>query len=127
MRFLLLATWVVSGGLVLAADEPKPAARLAGEVRQIWDQAPHHALTDLIRFRDRWYCAFREGTGHASGACTIRVLVSDDGEKWTPAAVLATKDVDLRDPKLSLTPDGRLMLLGGAAEPASRMPLRDHY
>jgi hypothetical protein len=97
------------------------------EVRKIWDHAPHNAFTDLIRWHDRWYCAFREGTGHASGAGTIRVLVSQDGEHWESAALLQAEDVDLRDPKLSITPDGRLMIVGGAAEPASRDPVRDHY
>src|SRR5262249_12073180 len=40
---------------------------------------------------------------------------------------IQVKDVDLRDPKLSITADGRLMMVGGAAEPASRNPVRDHY
>ncbi len=113
---------------VLGLEAAEPASTLkVDQVKKIWDQGPHNAFTDLIRFKDRWYCTFREGAGHASGAGTIRVLGSEDGEKWDSAALLELKDVDLRDPKLSITPDGRLMMVGGAAVPASRNPLTDHY
>jgi len=115
-----------SGGLLLAG-EGGHGLKLAVPVEKIWDQAPHNAFTDLIRFQKRWYCVCREGTGHASGAGTIRVLVSTDGKKWSSAALLEKKGVDLRDPHLSITPDGRLMIAGGAAEPPSRDPVRDHY
>ena len=50
----------------------------------------------------------------------IRVLVSEDGERWTSLCLLAKKDVDLRDAKLSVTPDGRLMVLMGGSYYAYR-------
>ena len=112
--------------LAPSASEPATAAKLV-EVRKIWDQAPHNAFTDLIRFQDRWYCTFREGDGHAKGPGIVRILTSVDGTTWEPAAALAERDVDLRDPKLSITLEGRLMLVGGAAVPATRNPLTDHY
>jgi hypothetical protein len=84
-------------------------------VQKIWDQAPHNAFTDLIRFRNRWYCVFRESDGHVGGDGRIRLLVSRNGDRWDSAALLAESGVDLRDPKLSLTPDGRLMLLAGGS------------
>ena len=96
------------------AEEPKPAARLAS-VRKIWDQAPHNAFTDLIRFKDRWFCVFREGKAHVSPDGALRVIASDDGEKWTSAALLTSETADLRDAKINQTPDGRLMLSGAAA------------
>ncbi len=86
-----------------------PAAELI-EVRKIWDQAPHNAFTDLIRYRGRWYCAFREGSGHVSPDGALRVLVSGDGARWESAALIRIPGRDLRDPKLAETPDGRLML-----------------
>ncbi|MBL8796128.1 MAG: exo-alpha-sialidase [Planctomycetia bacterium] len=104
----------------------EPTAQLVS-VKKIWDQGPHNAFTDLIRFQDRWYCSFREGAGHASGAGALRVLTSADDEKWDSAALIEQKDVDLRDPKLSLMPDGRLLMVAAAAVPASRNPLKDHY
>ncbi len=82
-------------------------------VQRIWDQAPHSGFTDLIRFNDLWYCTFREGESHVSGDGSIRVIRSADGESWESAALLPPKaGRDLRDPKLAVTPDGRLMLLG---------------
>jgi len=85
------------------------------DLRKIWDQAPHNALTDLIRFRDLWYCVFREGTGHISPDGKIRILVSRDGLNWNPRTLLSLPGADLRDPKITITPDGRLMLNAAAA------------
>ena len=62
-----------------------------------------------------------------AGAGTIRVLTSSDGAKWESTALIQQKDVDLRDPKLSITPDGRLMMVAAGAVPPSRDPLTDHY
>jgi hypothetical protein len=113
--------------LVLCVS-PLPAAEAPeAKVKKIWDRGPHNAFTDLIRHGDRFYCTFREGTGHAGGAGTIRVLTSTDGDTWEAAALIAQENVDLRDPKISVIPDGRLMIVGGAAVPASRDPVRDHY
>jgi hypothetical protein len=84
------------------------------EAKAIWGRAPHNAFTDLIRFKDRWYCTFREGQAHVSPDGALRVLTSTDGEVWLPAARLTSETADLRDPKLSITPNNRLMLNAGA-------------
>jgi hypothetical protein len=84
-------------------------------VQKIWDQGKHNAFTDLIRWRDRWYCTFRETDGHVGGDGQLRVLVSDDGLKWDSAALISEKGIDLRDPKLSITPDDRLMIVAGGS------------
>ena len=42
----------------------------------------------------------------------MRVIVSDDGEKWESLALVTSPKYDLRDAKLTITPDGRLMLNG---------------
>jgi len=84
-------------------------------VKKIWDGAPHSAFTDLARFNNQWFCTFREADGHVRGDGRIRVLTSSDGETWESAALLSEDGIDLRDPKLSITPDDRLMLvLGGS-------------
>jgi hypothetical protein len=98
-------------GLTLQAPEkPRPL-----DVKMISDTAPHSAFTDLTRYRDRWVCVFREGEGHVSPDGAIRVLVSDDGDSWATAARLTRDDADLRDPKLSITPGGALMLTSAGA------------
>lgn len=83
-------------------------------VQRIWDKANHNAFTDLLRGEEGWYCVFREGNGHVSPDGAIRVLYRpDDAEddKWQSVALLSRDGVDLRDPKLTRHPDGRLMLL----------------
>lgn len=83
------------------------------DVRMIWEEAPHNAFTDLIRYKDRWVCAFREAPKHAGGVkdSSMRVIVSDDTQQWESAANLTDPRGDIRDAKLCELPDGRLMLL----------------
>ncbi len=84
-------------------------------VRKIWDRAPHNAFTDLVRFQDRWFCVFREGKAHVSDDGAFRVITSADAVNWESAALIASADSDLRDPKITVAPDGQLMLNGFAA------------
>ena len=91
------------------------------EIVKVYDAAPHSAFTDLIRFKDTFYITFRTGTGHVPGKKTgegdgeIQILSSQDGKHWQPVACLAKPSFDLRDPKLSMTPDGRIMVLMGGS------------
>ena len=129
---------VLTAGLVgiaayaFAGESPggKPVAAKLIRVKRIWDKAPHNAFTDLIRYKDRFYCAFREGRSHASTDGRIRVLASDAGDTWESAALIkwpkqdtrgphsaaAPDGPDLRDANLATAPDGRLMLVGGIAD-----------
>jgi hypothetical protein len=103
----------------LVAAFPAPSASAAKprilSVKKIWDKGKHNAFTDLIRFHDKFYCTFRESNGHVGGDGKLRVLVSSDGDAWKSAALLAEKGIDLRDPKLCITPDGRLMIVAGGS------------
>jgi len=94
----------------LGADENRGIKIV--EIQKIWDAAPHNAFTDLQRFKGRWYCAFREGRGHAGGGDygKIRVIASSDGMAWKSVALLQNQGVDLRDAKLSVTLGGELLL-----------------
>ena len=51
---------------------------------------------------------------HAGDIGKLRIIESDDGQQWRSAGLLSMDDYDLRDAALSLTPDNRLMVLGGA-------------
>ena len=95
------------------------------DVRRLWGGTSYHsAFTDLIRHQERWWCAFREASTHMSLDGVFRILSSSDGVKWKTAAVLKSADEDLRDPKFSVAPDGRLMLVGVGT---TRKPhLHDH-
>ena len=101
------------------------------EVHKIWDRAPHNAFTDLARYRDRFFCVFREAESHRT--CDeiqtnsgLRVISSPDGKQWDSEAFLtftaesfnklnpkvpanAEGVLDVRDSKLCVAPDGRLM------------------
>jgi hypothetical protein len=109
---VLVLTSCLTTTLAVAGDPP--VAELV-ECRRIWDRAPHNAFTDLVRFKDRWYCVFREGRGHVSPDGALRVITSDDGESWESTALLTSEDSDLRDAKITVTPDGQLMLSGAEA------------
>ncbi|WP_339926008.1 hypothetical protein [uncultured Cyclobacterium sp.] len=82
------------------------------EVEKIWDRAPHNAFPDMIRFKGEFYIALREGNNHMpdkSGA--IRILKSKDGEDWQSVILLEEDDRDVREARLSITPEGRIMVL----------------
>ena len=110
-----LLALAILGVPYVTADRAAPRLQLVGEVKKIWDAGKHNAFTDLIRFKDRWYCTFREADAHVGGDGQLRILSSSDGEKWEPAALLTEKGIDLRDPKLSITADGRLMIVAGGS------------
>ncbi|MDC0936775.1 hypothetical protein OAS39_10855 [Pirellulales bacterium] len=115
-----LALSTILEGTASAGNSPQLLS-----VNRIWNQAPHNAFTDLVRFDDAFYVAFREGTTHGvpgvgqpGGA--LRVLRSDDGLAWMSTALIeGAANEDLRDAKLSVTPVNQLMLEGAMAPHAS--------
>jgi hypothetical protein len=111
MRHLLFLCLLVAALPPALGDD---SAKIV-EVRKIWDQAPHNAFTDLVRFDDRWFCVFREGAAHVSPDGALRVITSADGQTWESAALITSPDSDLRDAKITVTPDGQLMLCGAGA------------
>ena len=89
-------------------------------VEKIWDNGKHCAFTSLIKYKGNYYCSFREGESHifdskgeANGK--VRILQSPDGNRWKSVALIGKQGFDLRDPKLSITPDGRLMVIIGGS------------
>ena len=112
-RFCLLFVIPVLSG----CHTTPPTAPQLVEVRKIWEAAPHNAFTDLIRHRGEWFCVFREGRAHVSPDGALRIIVSKDGVNWTSAALLTSTNGDLRDAKITVTPEGELMLSGAIALP----------
>lgn len=122
ITFLLLAALL----MVVACAAPKAALTSRDDVvdfrvSRVWgDGSTHCAFTSMTVFRGRYYLAFREGAGHVFGEDRtslgrLRVLVSDDGDRWTPVALLERDGYDLRDPSLSVTPDGKLLISTGGS------------
>lgn len=68
-------------------------------------------LTSLLRFKDHWYCGFREGQchwNHPSGCG--RIIRSPDGKHWESVLLLQWDSGDVREPKLSITAEGKLLV-----------------
>ncbi|HBB93193.1 MAG TPA: hypothetical protein DC042_16130 [Bacteroidales bacterium] len=90
------------------------------QTRKIWDQAPHNAFTDLVRYRGSFYCTFRESAAHVPKGRAengkIRILKSKDGKSWKSAALLESEQYDFRDPKVSVTADHKLLVLMGGSD-----------
>lgn len=108
LGLLLVCSTTVSG------QTNSPAPKLLS-VKKIWHGDKHNAFTDLTFFKGEWFCTFRESAAHVGGNGKIRVLNSKDGDQWKSAALVSEEGIDLRDPKLSVTPDQRLMLsMGGS-------------
>jgi hypothetical protein len=106
---------VVAAALSLLPASARSAAPEVVSIEKVWDRGAHNAFTDLARWRGGWYCTFREAEGHVRGDGKVRVLVSADGKAWESSALIAEEGVDLRDPKLSVTPDDRLMIVAGGS------------
>jgi len=75
---MVLAYLFVSSAIPLSAAESEIIS-----VERIWDLGEHNAFTDLIRFRDRWWCTFREAKDHGPSNGKVRVIGSEDGDHWT--------------------------------------------
>lgn len=85
-------------------------------VEKIWDKGGHNAFTDITRFQNLFYCCFREADAHVGGDGVIRILVSSTGKTWVDNGTISEPGVDLRDPKLIVTPDEKrlYMVCGGS-------------
>ena len=113
MHCPLLRQSVVALALLFACQLVRGAE--IESVAMIWEAGEHNAFTDLTRWRGKWYITFREAEGHVGGDGKIRVLESSDGVKWDSAALIGETGIDLRDPKFSITPDDRLMIVCGGS------------
>ncbi len=104
----------ISSSEIISQNTPEHELILS--VERIWDRAAHNAFTSLIEFNGKFYCSFRESSGHVSDINgTIRVIESEDGQNWSSVAHIFERGVDLRDPQLTVTLDNRIMLnIGGS-------------
>lgn len=114
---------VCLAALAATIGTPRAGAQtgtIAYDVQKIWDNGSHCAFTSLIRYKGQLYCSFREGATHifdekGNAEGKIRILVSKNGKRWEPLPLIGKDGYDLRDPKLSITPDGRLMVIVGGS------------
>lgn len=96
-------------------------------ILKVWESGEHQGLTDLVKFNDKFILVFRESDTHYSGMDgIIRVLESSNGIVWSLKTTLELEGWDLRDPKVSVMPNGKLMLLAGASKYLSDKTRVDH-
>ncbi len=74
------------------------------KVDEIYSSKSHNAFTDIEYFNKKFYVVFRDSPkGHVSGDGVIRILVSDNGNKWIDGGIIRVEGFDLRDPKLNIS------------------------
>lgn len=114
MRVLLCPLLFTAASATLAPCAPVQLQLQS--VQKIWDAAPHNAFPDMVRFQDQWYVAFREADDHmVYGDGNLRVIRSADGLTWESAAEFDRAGEDMRDARLTVLNDGRLMLNSASA------------
>lgn len=119
LKFIFFITFIFYYSVVSSQTDSKVVTIESDKVIEIWDEGEHNAFTDLIRFNNEFYCSFREASGHGvkkgQKDGTVRIIKSTDGREWKSVALLEKEGIDLRDPKLSVTPEGRLMVIMGGS------------
>lgn len=97
------------------------AQKIEYSVEKVWgDGTWHCAFTSIVEFKGRYYISFREYDSHifnskGDAEGRIRIISSKNGKKWQSVAQISKEGYDLRDPKLSVTPDNRLMVTVGGS------------
>lgn len=114
--FLLL---LLLAAVACSPRHVNPSWSSALRVDRIWDQ-DYSAFPSIVQFQGCYYVSFREAESHifdrnGVAAGQTRILRSSDGEHWESVALLGKAGFDLRDPKLSVTADGRLMVIQGGS------------
>ena len=87
-----------------AASAAEPTSSIV-ESWKIWDSADPVSSTDLCRFRGQWICVLETDEG-------LQLIGSEDGKTWDQLSTVASsnKHFPLRDPRLTVATDGRIML-----------------
>ncbi|WP_299074853.1 hypothetical protein [uncultured Paraglaciecola sp.] len=85
-------------------------------LEKIGHKANHNAFVDLCEFKQQLFCCYREAENHISADGSIRILCLDLSGNVLYSDKITVPNTDLRDPKLTLTPEGQLLLLAYARQ-----------
>lgn len=80
-------------------------------LKKLAGSAAHSAFTDLCYWKGHLYCCFREAQNHISKDGRVAILQIDLSGNVVAKTHITEPLSDLRDPKLSVTPEQQLMLL----------------
>ncbi len=115
MKRILLICFMTLSSIIWAQ-----AQQVSFHSEKIWDNGMHNAFTSIEKFKGEYYITFREGETHifdsrGNAEGKIRILHSRNGKRWEALPAIGKEGYDLRDPKFSVTPDGRLMVIIGGS------------
>jgi len=102
-------------GMVLSCCNSTDSCKNDIIITKIWDNSPHNAFTDLIKFNGTYYCSYSEeysssiDTSEAWGS--IRIIRSKTGKNWESVDLIQKKGMNLCNPRLSITPDRQIMII----------------
>ncbi len=101
LKYLIIAAFIIFSFLldfqIVNAQLPEVSTVF---VKRIFYNGEHNAFTDLVRFKDKYYLAFRscpEGHGVSEKAYVI-ILSSKDAETWEIVNRFHVENRDTRDP-----------------------------
>ncbi|NCP65391.1 MAG: hypothetical protein GW836_12170 [Paraglaciecola sp.] len=80
-------------------------------LKKIAYQGQHSAFTDLCLYRQHLFGCFRRALNHVSHDGVICIFKSDLAGNTKLVSRITLYGCDIRDPKLSVRPDGKLMLI----------------
>ena len=111
---LILFCLLLSGCFLSKANLPVPADSI--RITTIWDKEKHNGFPDLIKFKNYFYCTFREGTNHVGNENNgrVRIVRSKNRSDWESVALFDMDAEDVREARLSERPDGTLMAIVAA-------------
>jgi len=120
--------FLLAAGLSGAAKDAELPAVEVVSVRRVFHNGEHNAFTDLVRFKDRFYLAFRScPDGHmVHPTAAIIILASDDATEWAPVHRFSVALRDPRDPHFLVFQD-KLFLYTGAWYCGASTPAREDY
>jgi len=112
-RFIL---FILSAACIQACKKNLDIDAVSLTQLTVWNEAPHNAFTDLIRFNSNYYCVFREASSHLSSDGKLRIIVSPDGKNWKNFSLLSLENKDLRDPHFFIDDNNILSVASNAGE-----------
>jgi hypothetical protein len=85
-------------------------------LKKIGNRANHNAFVDLCAFNNHLFCCYREAQNHVSADGQICILTLNKNGQVLASQRIIMAHTDLRDPKLSMMPNGHLLLIAYAKQ-----------
>ena len=111
----------------IARAEAPPEVRVTN-IRRVFHNGEHNAFTDLVRFRNKLYLAFRScPDGHmVHPTASIIIMASDDGKDWEQVHRFQVKHRDTRDPHFLVFQDKLFVYSGTWYSGETTIPVKDY-